>query len=381
MSTPAGWYDDGSGQQRWFDGHGWTEQTRSPRTADVSGSAPPSPSQQKPTASQGAGGLAVAALVTGVIAFFTGIAPVWGILAGGSAVALGIVALVRGTPRGKPIVGIVLGGLALLTSVMTTIGMLAPQSAAPASSASSATPVTTSSETTPTPIPEPTAEVSQTPEAPSPAAFTMPSLVGKNLQEAKNELQALGSAALDQRDASGQGRTQILDSNWKVCAQEPATGQKVATTTTVVLSSVKNEEPCPGDAPKVAGIGDAVRVGDLAVTVSSAERKSKLTSVFGTKKGHWMLVTVKITNKGKEQVMVNDSDFTLTESDGTTYSTDSDGMTYIDSDDWLFLEKINPKISATGKVLFAIPKSAKNLTLQVSTGLFGDTVEISLGKK
>lgn len=25
MTTPAGWYDDGSGQQRWWDGHAWTE--------------------------------------------------------------------------------------------------------------------------------------------------------------------------------------------------------------------------------------------------------------------------------------------------------------------------------------------------------------------
>lgn len=27
MTTPAGWYDDGRGQQRFWDGNGWTEQT------------------------------------------------------------------------------------------------------------------------------------------------------------------------------------------------------------------------------------------------------------------------------------------------------------------------------------------------------------------
>ncbi|MFK4762907.1 DUF2510 domain-containing protein [Microbacterium sp. ZW T5_45] len=26
MSMPAGWYDDGSGRQRWWDGQKWTEQ-------------------------------------------------------------------------------------------------------------------------------------------------------------------------------------------------------------------------------------------------------------------------------------------------------------------------------------------------------------------
>ena len=25
MTTPAGWYDDGSGRQRWWDGTQWTE--------------------------------------------------------------------------------------------------------------------------------------------------------------------------------------------------------------------------------------------------------------------------------------------------------------------------------------------------------------------
>lgn len=227
----------------------------------------------------------------------------------------------------------------------------------------------------------PESQATETPEEEG-STFTMPDLVGKNLQEAQNELQALGSDVLEQEDASGQERSQIIDSNWKVCTQAPAAGQEVPTSTTVTLSSVKKDEYCPGQTPKLAKIGDKVRVGDLEVTVKSAARKTKLSSVFGSKKGNWMLLTVKITNKGKEQVMVNSSDFTLLEADGTEYSTDSDSMTYIDSDDWLFLKDINPKTSATGKILFAIPKSAKNLTLQVSSGLFGlETAEISLGKK
>lgn len=157
-------------------------------------------------------------------------------------------------------------------------------------------------------------------------------------------------------------------------ATDQATAEDEATT------EPSDESPEPEQ--QVAKIGDTIRVGDLAVTVKSAERTDKLSSVFGSKKGHWMLVTVKVANKGKDQVMVNDSDFTLLESDGTSYSTDSDGMTYIDSDDWLFLKKINPKTSATGKILFSLPKSAKHLTLQASGGLFGmETGDISLGNK
>ncbi len=33
MSTPAGWYDDGSGRQRWWDGAQWTENYSSPSPA------------------------------------------------------------------------------------------------------------------------------------------------------------------------------------------------------------------------------------------------------------------------------------------------------------------------------------------------------------
>lgn len=264
-------------------------------------------------------------------------------------------------------------------------GTAAPPVSAPADSPSA-------QPTTNAPSPEPS-------ESTATQTFTMPDLVGKNLQKAQDELQSLGSYLLDQQDASGAGRVQLNDRNWKVCSQQPDAGTEVPITATVVLASVKSDENCPGsgaetpaaeepttkpEEPKeeTAKIGDTVRVGDLAVKVVSAERKTKLNSVFGSKKGNWMLVTVKITNKGKDQVMVNDSDFALLEPDGTKYSTDSDGMTYIDSDDWLFLKKINPKTSATGKMLFAIPKSAKNLTLQVSSGLFGlKTAEISLGKK
>lgn len=29
-ATPPGWYDDGSGKQRWYDGTNWTEQVQAP---------------------------------------------------------------------------------------------------------------------------------------------------------------------------------------------------------------------------------------------------------------------------------------------------------------------------------------------------------------
>ena len=75
--------------------------------------------------------------------------------------------------------------------------------------------------------------------------FKMPSLVGENLQLAQDKLQALGSYVLDQEDAAGLGRMQVLDSNWQVCEQNPAPGKTVPVETIVLLTSVKLAEQCP----------------------------------------------------------------------------------------------------------------------------------------
>lgn len=41
MSTPAGWYDDGQGRQRWWDGTRWTDEYRSAMQVDVAAGAGP----------------------------------------------------------------------------------------------------------------------------------------------------------------------------------------------------------------------------------------------------------------------------------------------------------------------------------------------------
>ncbi|WP_062381232.1 PASTA domain-containing protein [Demequina pelophila] len=82
-------------------------------------------------------------------------------------------------------------------------------------------------------------------EAPSVSeTFTMPSLVGMNLQLAQDSLQELGSYFLDQEDWTGDGRRQLIDTNWQVCAQEPAAGTETSIGEIVTLWSVKLSETC-----------------------------------------------------------------------------------------------------------------------------------------
>ena len=78
-----------------------------------------------------------------------------------------------------------------------------------------------------------------------PAAPVMPSVVGMVLQDAQNLLQSQGSYLMDQVDASGAGRIQFFDSNWRVCSQEPLAGSPLSTIDVVTLGAVKLDESCP----------------------------------------------------------------------------------------------------------------------------------------
>lgn len=95
----------------------------------------------------------------------------------------------------------------------------------------------------------PSEEPSTQPPAPSPTEtvekFVMPKVTGMVLQTAQDLLQSKGSYLMDQQDASGLGRIQVLDSNWKVCTQKPKAGAKVPIETIVVLGAVKLDEKCP----------------------------------------------------------------------------------------------------------------------------------------
>lgn len=84
------------------------------------------------------------------------------------------------------------------------------------------------------------------PRASAPVAdtFVMPALVGMNLQRAQNQLQARGSFLLTQTDGTGEGRFQMLDYGWKVCAQDPPAGTVTDIAKLVELVTVKLHEAC-----------------------------------------------------------------------------------------------------------------------------------------
>ena len=83
--------------------------------------------------------------------------------------------------------------------------------------------------------------------AASASSWTMPDLVGVNLQDAQNAIQSLTDfeiAVTTSHDESGAGRQQVVDRNWKVCSQNVAPGEEITTSTRIDFGTVKLEESC-----------------------------------------------------------------------------------------------------------------------------------------
>ncbi|MFF8563970.1 hypothetical protein ACF06N_03285 [Streptomyces albidoflavus] len=71
----------------------------------------------------------------------------------------------------------------------------------------------------------------------------LPGMVGENLQFAQDSAQAAGFFLLDDQDATGLGRLQVMDRNWRVCSQEPGPGT-YPVDTKVTFYAVKVGESC-----------------------------------------------------------------------------------------------------------------------------------------
>lgn len=116
------------------------------------------------------------------------------------------------------------------TVIESVVGSLATTSAPPTEVPPTEPPVTAA----PTTAAAPTAAV--------PVRAQMPDIpCGTNLQVAQDAIQALGVFLSFSEDATGQGRNQVIDSNWTVVAQTPAAGTDIGEGE-ATLFVVKDEE-------------------------------------------------------------------------------------------------------------------------------------------
>lgn len=78
--------------------------------------------------------------------------------------------------------------------------------------------------------------------APSAAGGTMPNFHGKSVKAARQALDSGTSITVS--DVSGEDRFVLVESNWQVCSQKPAAGEKL-NGQPVILNAVKFGESCP----------------------------------------------------------------------------------------------------------------------------------------
>ena len=133
----------------------------------------------------------------------------------------------------------------LAAALLVGCGAPAPQ-APPAPATGSAAPTIAAA---------PSVETAPPTEAPSAAgtvpvgggSWTMPDLVGTGLQEAQDAIQGLTDFAIPlttSHDATGQGRAQVSDRNWKVCDQSVPPGATITPQTPIDFGAVKLDESC-----------------------------------------------------------------------------------------------------------------------------------------
>ncbi|WP_406170310.1 hypothetical protein OIE52_39260 [Streptomyces canus] len=79
-------------------------------------------------------------------------------------------------------------------------------------------------------------------KAPAEAGATMPNFAGKSVKAARASLDS--STSITVKDATGDDRFILVESNWKVCTQDPKAGANL-NGQPVEFTAVKYEETCP----------------------------------------------------------------------------------------------------------------------------------------
>lgn len=249
---PAGWHPDpdDSSQQRYWDGAAWTEH-RSPG-AEGTGPGPDRTSE-----------LPLAAFATATqpppkkknALLYVGI-PI------AACLVLLLLAVVVGaiadsgrdedrTSSERPVVERSSTTVAATTEALTSSTTQPPATTSEPATTSTLPPPTTT-------VPPPTTTVPPTTSAPPVTTFPpgttappptagpslMPNVVCLNLQLAQDTIQAAGVFFSRSEDATGQGRFQVLDSNWIVVGQTPVPGTPIGEGD-ALLAAVKIGEPSP----------------------------------------------------------------------------------------------------------------------------------------
>ncbi|WP_284749214.1 hypothetical protein [Amycolatopsis sp. RTGN1] len=138
---------------------------------------------------------------------------------------------------------------AVTVAAAVALLVIAPASPPRATAVSSPAPSTAPATLPATSAPATTPPSATSTPATTPATgWTMPDLVGSDLQDAQDRIQVVTGNPVfrtTSHDGTGAGRHQVLDHDWQVCAQNVAPGATITLTSKIDFTVVKHGETCP----------------------------------------------------------------------------------------------------------------------------------------
>lgn len=128
-------------------------------------------------------------------------------------------------------------------------------------------------------------------------------------------------------------------------------------------------------------VGETVKAGEVAWTVSSVQQSTELKALGERKQGDFVIVDVTFINNGKEPVPLDSASLALRDDQDRTHETDPDASLYVPTNQDLFLNQVNPGVSKQGRVIFTVAPDAKGLILEAGdTDMFGgESAYVNLG--
>jgi hypothetical protein len=132
---------------------------------------------------------------------------------------------------------------------------------------------------------------------------------------------------------------------------------------------------------KAVSIGETVEVGDVAWTVSNVQKSTQLKALGEKKPGNFVIVDVTFINNGSEPITLDSASLALRDDQDRTHETDPDASLYVPMNQDLFLNQVNPGVTAQGRAIFTVAPDAKGLILEAGdTDMFGgDSAYVNLG--
>lgn len=145
-------------------------------------------------------------------------------------------------------------------------------------------------------------------------------------------------------------------------------------------SSADKENKEKKDEPKVFAVGDSIKKDGKVVTVTKVKRSQGTEMDKPDKGNEYVIVSVKIANKGEEKISYNPFNYSLKNAQGQI---NDQAMALIDQDTHLNSGKLAPGGKVSGTIVFQAPKKStnKDLTLIIKGNMFSsEGIKVNLGK-